>query len=85
MEELGLRSAADDAVLQRAAELGRTVLTHDSNTLVGVAWDRVRRGETMPGVILVPWELPVGRALDRIVVLITRTQPGSLDRQVKFL
>ena len=37
-----LYGASDPALLQFAADEGRVLLTHDTETLVGYAWERVR-------------------------------------------
>jgi predicted nuclease of predicted toxin-antitoxin system len=50
VQDLGMRGATDDAVLERAASEERIVLTHDVATLIGKAHERVREGRPMPGV-----------------------------------
>jgi hypothetical protein len=62
VQDLGLRGATDDTVLARAASEGRVVLTHDASTLIARAYDRVRAGQPMPGVIAVSQALPVDRS-----------------------
>lgn len=42
----------DPVVLEWAATSGRIVITQDESTMVGYAWDRVRAGLPMPGVIV---------------------------------
>jgi hypothetical protein len=42
-----------ETVLIRAALDDRVLLTHDVSTRAGAAYARIRRGESMPGVIAV--------------------------------
>ena len=64
--DVGLAQAADPAVLEWAAAHGLVVLTHDRQTLVGFAYDRVVGGLPMPGVFLIADDLPASRAIDEI-------------------
>ena len=70
LRELGMIQASDHDVLIYAAEADLVVLTHDIQTLVPFADERVRRGEPMAGVVFVPSLLSLGRALDHLSVLI---------------
>jgi len=83
-EDVGLRSTDDRLILEWAAAEGRIVLTHDERTLVGFAWDRVERGEPMPGVIFVAWRVPVGSAIGRIVEVIRNTPESGFRDTVRF-
>ena len=65
VQDIGLRSAPDSVVLDRAAREGRLVLTHDASTMGVFAYERVRLGEPMPGVIVVEQDLPIGQAIER--------------------
>lgn len=57
-QDIGLAMTPDDVVLEWAAQADRVVLTHDADTMAGFAYDRVRMGQPMPGVIVI-------RSLDR--------------------
>src|SRR5262245_42841063 len=63
-----LRSADDPAVLEWATETGRILLTHDAATVIGYAYDRVRSGLPMPGVFEVARSLPVGQAIEELLL-----------------
>ncbi|HMO35212.1 MAG TPA: DUF5615 family PIN-like protein [Gemmatales bacterium] len=54
VQELNLSSATDEEVLEYAAIHGRVVVTHDVNTMRGLATKHIEQGRTMPGLILVP-------------------------------
>lgn len=49
-QDVGLTGADDDAVLEWASVENRIVLTHDSATLVGIAYGRITNGRPVPGV-----------------------------------
>jgi predicted nuclease of predicted toxin-antitoxin system len=53
VREIGLDQTPDEEILQWAADNGRVVISHDVNTMRGLADDRVRNGLPMPGLILV--------------------------------
>ncbi|HEX3999633.1 MAG TPA: hypothetical protein VHX65_13860 [Pirellulales bacterium] len=44
------------------------MLTHDRNTVVRFAYNRVAAGMPMPGVFLVADDMPAGRAIDEILI-----------------
>jgi len=52
--------SSDPKVLEWAAQEGRILLTHDIETMIGFANERVTSGLPMPGVIAVRDTLPVG-------------------------
>lgn len=85
VREIGLSEADDGEVLAHAASSARVVVTHDANTLVGLAHRRVRRGEPMAGAIPVPQSLPVGRAIEDLLLLIECTSQEEWEGRVQHL
>lgn len=63
---VGLRSSVDPDILEWAAGEERVIVTHDVNTMVGFADERVRSGQHHAGVIKVPQELAIGRAIEEL-------------------
>lgn len=53
----------DDVVLEVAAEQQRILLSHDENTMIKVANDRIRNEQPMPGLIIVHQSTPIGFAI----------------------
>lgn len=53
-QELGLSGAADYDLLAFALERGRTVVSHDVNTMTAAARSRLDEGSEIAGLILVP-------------------------------
>ena len=54
IQDVGILEAHDRDVLAWAAQEGRILLTHDMRTMPVYAAERLREGQTMPGLILVP-------------------------------
>jgi hypothetical protein len=80
-----LYGADDPALLQFAADENRVLLTHDIETLVGYAWDRVRKGIKMSGVIVALTDRPIGQVIEDLEILILASEPEELDGQIRFL
>jgi len=69
IRDAGLASAPDPIVLEWVAQAGRVLLTHDRATLPSFAYARVARNDLMSGVIAVSTQLPIGRAIDEVLLL----------------
>jgi hypothetical protein len=85
VQELGLSGIDDDELLDRAAAMGRVLLTHDFNTLIRYAVERVGDGRPMPGVIAVKKSLPIGVAVDELVLAIACGLAEDFENQIRFL
>jgi hypothetical protein len=84
-QDTPLSGAADPTLLQFAASEGRVVLSHDIETLVGYAWNRVRSGLPMPGVIVAACDQPIGQVIEDLEILVQASQPEELEAQIRFL
>jgi predicted nuclease of predicted toxin-antitoxin system len=84
VQDLGLSGASDPDVLAWAAVEGRILLTHDRDTMPNFAYDRVRAGQPMPGVFLVSDLMPVGQAIDEILLAVECLPPGECKDFVRF-
>jgi hypothetical protein len=60
-------------------------VNHDVSTITHYAYDRVRQGQTMPGVIEVNLDAPISRVIEDILVLTECSQEGELEGQVQYL
>lgn len=84
-QDTPLSGTDDRTLLQYAADEHRILLTHDVETLVGYAWERVRSGVAMPGVIVALTDRPIGQIIEDLEILLLASQPEELDRQIRFL
>lgn len=85
VQDAGLSGADDRDLLAWAAAEGRAMLTHDRNTLPGFAYDRVRAGEVMTGVVVVDDQLAVGAAVDDLEILASCSRDDELNDRVVFI
>jgi len=80
-----LSGAVDPILLAWCAEQGRVLLTHDISTMGHHAYGRVIDGQPMPGVFEVGADLPVGVAIEDLVLIAQASDPGEWEGQVRFL
>ncbi len=85
VQDAGLAGRSDDEVLAWAASEGRILLTHDVTTLKQTAYDRIAAGLTMPGVFEISQDVPIGRALEDILLLVLCSNQDEWQGQVRFL
>jgi Domain of unknown function (DUF5615) len=83
--DYGLGGADDPAVLAGAAKIGRVLLTHDQGTMIAAARFRLLAGLTMPGVVVVPWTLSLGRSIADLTTVIACTRDDEWENQIRFL
>ena len=83
--QAGLDRKPDPEVLAWAATQGRIVVTHDRNTMTRFAYDRVRDSQAMPGAFVISREMPVGKAIADLKVLLECSEEVEWDGLVVFL
>ena len=72
-------------MLAWTAQEGRVLLTHDVSTITWYAYEHVQGGEPTPGVFEVSRDLPIGRAIEEIVLLAECSLEGEWEGQVRYL
>jgi len=85
IQDIGLLSASDAEILEAAATDGRILLTHDAKTMPMHAYDRVRAGEPLPGMIVCPQSLEIGRAIEELSLLTEYSEEGEWENRVVYL
>lgn len=85
VQDVGLFSADDPAVLEWAAKENRVLLTHDAATITSYAYERVNAGEYMPGVIEVNRKVTIGTAIEEILFIAEICEHGELESQIIYL
>jgi len=85
VQDVGLRTAEDPAILEWASEHGRVLLTHDIQTIPDFAHERVIAARPMAGVIVVPTLLALAAAIDDLELVAGASQDGEWDNQVRYL
>jgi hypothetical protein len=85
IQDRGLKGANDASVLSWAASEERVILTHDAGTMTKYAYERVRTGLPMPGVIEVGRQVPLGMAIEDILLLWECSLEGEWEGQIIYL
>jgi hypothetical protein len=85
VQDAGLSSSDDPIILDWAARENRIVLSHDVATMVGFAYDRVKAGQPMPGLIEVSRKVPLGVAIKDLLLLARGSEEGEWEGRVLYL
>lgn len=85
VQEVGLMSRPDSDVLDWAKANGRIVLTHDVRTMVPLAYARLARGESSPGVFVVAQHANRAAIADDLVAIAGASTPDEWADRVTFL
>ncbi len=85
VQDVGLGGKDDSEVLAWAAAERRVLLTHDVSTMKPFAYERTVAGLPMPGVFEVAQEVPIGVAIEEILLLASCSLENKWENQVRFL
>lgn len=85
VQDAGLSGVDDPGVLEWAATEGRVLFTHDANTMTYHAYQRVLKGHPLPGLWIVPHDLPLGDVIADVRMIATLSEEGEYEGQVMYL
>jgi hypothetical protein len=85
VQDIGLSGVDDPALLAWAAKETRVLLTHDVSTITTYAYDRVRKGDHMPGAFEVSRDVPIPVAVKDILLISECSRPDEWEGQVRYL
>jgi len=85
VQDTEIAGTDDLRVLEYAAEQGYIVLTHDVNTLRGIFYKRVEAEQPVPGVFLVPKQIPIGRVVDEPEMIILASEQSEWDGKINYV
>jgi predicted nuclease of predicted toxin-antitoxin system len=85
VQDAGLSGAEDESVLEWAASEGRMLLTQDAKTVTKFAFDRVRAGKPMPGVIEIRRKVPIAVAIEELLVIVECSEADEWEGQVLYV
>ncbi len=68
--DVGLLGATDPDILARGATEDRILLTKDRATMSFFAYERMREGLVMPGVILITQDMSLGSLIEELVMIL---------------
>ncbi len=85
VQDAGLRGNEDRDVLEWAAGEDRVLLTHDVSTMSAFAYERIKQGLAMPGIFEISQDMPIGQAIDEIILIAAVSLEGEYEGQVRYL
>jgi len=85
VQDVNLSGADDPTVLEWAAQHERIVLTHDVATMITFAYERIEAGLSMPGLFEVSRQVPIGLAIEEIILIAECSIEREWEGQVRFL
>jgi predicted nuclease of predicted toxin-antitoxin system len=85
VQESPLERSSDPVLLAWAAEHRRVIITHDINTITKYASERLRLGEPMAGVVIVPEDMAISVAIEELATLIACSEHEEIENQVKYV
>ena len=85
IQDHDLSGVEDPEILEWASHECRVLLTHDVSTMSAHAFERIRTGGSTAGLIEVPQSMPIGQAIEDILMLAECSIPEELENQVQYL
>jgi predicted nuclease of predicted toxin-antitoxin system len=83
--KVGLRTADDRALLDWAAGEGRVILSNDSATMIGYAYDRIASGLPFGGLVIYHGDVLSGRLIGDILTVAVAATADELAVQIIHL
>jgi hypothetical protein len=85
IQDTEMVGAADPDLLEWLANEERILLTHDAETMVGFAYERVTNGLTMPGVFEIRDTVPIGIALGELNLIVEASDSDEWKDKVTYI
>ena len=85
VQDTALYQASDPDVLAWAAAENRVLLTHDIRTMTKHAYERIRAGLPMTGVIEVRIRLSIGATVEQILIALLTSSPDELANRIIYI
>ncbi len=82
IQDTVMYGASDPVMLEWVAQENRILLSRDVQTLIDDAYHRVEQGLPMPGVIIVPMDAGIGKAIEALEVAIVAGRASDFENQV---
>ncbi len=84
-QDVGLRGAVDDVVLEWSDTNERVLLTHDGRTMPKHVRNRLASGAHLPGVFIVDDLASIGECVEDILLLAECSEQSEWRDQINYL
>jgi predicted nuclease of predicted toxin-antitoxin system len=85
VQDTELYRAADSVVLMWAVHEERVLLTHDEKTMPYFAYEQMRMGKPVAGVIIVERRLPIGLVIEELEIIAVCSTTLDWVNRVQYL
>jgi len=85
IQDGGLSGEDDPIILEWTAKNNRILITHDVESIPEFASERIKSGLAMPGVFIVSQEIPLGRVINDLLILIECSTKDEWVNQIFYL
>ena len=85
IQDVGLSEEDDPIILQWTAKNKRILVTHDAESIPHFAYERVKSGLSMSGVFTVSQDIPIGRVIEDLLLLVECSEQDEWVNQVFYL
>jgi len=85
VQEAGFTGISDPELLEVAAEQGRVIVSHDVQTLIGFAYERITAGLAMSGLIIVGTPFQIVLVVQDLLLILDCALDDELAGQVRFV
>jgi predicted nuclease of predicted toxin-antitoxin system len=85
VQDTEIYQAPDPEVLEWAATQGRILLTHDVETMIGYANERLAVGLPMLGLIVANKDVTVGQLVNDLLMIITASEMSEWENRIIYL
>ena len=85
VQDVGLRTARDPAILEFAASSNRIVLSHDLHTMETHARARLLARKPMPGLFLIDQNVQIGHAIEEILIIAVCSREDEWNGAIEHL
>ena len=85
VQDTHLAGQSDPEILEWAFQESRILLTHDISTMTKHAYERMRSGKQIAGIVEVPQSLPIGKAIEDILTLAMVSSMKEFENQIQYL
>jgi len=85
VRDVGLSGANDPQVLEFASEHSRILVSHDANTMIANAIDRIADGRGIGGLLIVPQSANLRAVAEDLVLVANASEPEEWRDRIDYL